>query len=62
MFACLPKVAEGLSVTEVALEAGYENPAAFTTMFRRVLGNTPRSYMGGGRSQQPQATWRRRRR
>lgn len=50
VFACLPKLSDGLSVTEVALEAGYENAAAFTTMFRRVLGSPPRSYLGNGRS------------
>ncbi|MDB5525524.1 MAG: AraC family transcriptional regulator [Rhizobium sp.] len=50
VFACLPRLAEGLSVTEVALEAGYESAAAFTTMFRRMLDTTPRSYMASGRS------------
>jgi len=50
VFACLPRLAEGVAVTEVALEAGYENASAFTTMFRRVLGTTPRSYMATGRS------------
>jgi AraC-like DNA-binding protein/quercetin dioxygenase-like cupin family protein len=50
VFACLPRLAEGISVTEVALEAGYESAAAFTTMFRRVLGTTPRSHMANSRS------------
>lgn len=50
VFACLPRLAEGVAVTEVALEAGYENASAFTTMFRRVLGTTPRSHMATGRS------------
>jgi len=45
VFACLPQLADGLPVTEVALEAGYESVAAFTTMFRRMLGASPRSYM-----------------
>ena len=45
VFACLPQLAEGLPITQVALEAGYENVAAFTTMFRRMLGTSPRSYM-----------------
>jgi AraC-like DNA-binding protein len=45
VFACLPMLAEGMPVTRVALEAGYENVAAFTTMFRRVLGSAPRAYM-----------------
>jgi AraC-like DNA-binding protein/mannose-6-phosphate isomerase-like protein (cupin superfamily) len=45
LFACLPRLADGVSVTEVAMLAGYDNVAAFTTMFRRRLGTTPRSYM-----------------
>ena len=45
VFACLPMLAGGMPVTRVALEAGYENVAAFTTMFRRVLGSPPRAYM-----------------
>ena len=46
--ACLvvavPRLAAGEPVTTVALDLGYDNPAAFTTMFRRVLGSSPRSY------------------
>ena len=45
VFACLPQLAEGQPVTNVALEAGYESAAAFTTMFRRMLGTSPRTYM-----------------
>ena len=45
VFACLPQLAEGQPVTNVALEAGYESVAAFTTMFRRMLGTSPRSYI-----------------
>lgn len=45
VFACLPQLAEGQPVTNVALEAGYESVAAFTTMFRRMLGTSPRTYM-----------------
>ncbi|MGV1792232.1 helix-turn-helix domain-containing protein [Rhizobium lusitanum] len=45
VFACLPQLAEGQPVTNVALEAGYESVAAFTTMFRRMLGTSPRAYM-----------------
>jgi AraC-like DNA-binding protein/quercetin dioxygenase-like cupin family protein len=50
VFACLPRLAEGVPVTEVALEAGYENAAAFATMFRRMLGASPRSYVATSRS------------
>jgi AraC-like DNA-binding protein len=33
-----------VSVTTVAIELRYDNPAAFTTMFKRALGSSPRSY------------------
>jgi AraC-like DNA-binding protein/mannose-6-phosphate isomerase-like protein (cupin superfamily) len=45
VFACLPQLTGGKPITTVALEAGYESVAAFTTMFRRVLGTSPRNYM-----------------
>lgn len=44
IFACLPKLAAGLPVTQVALEAGYDSVPAFTTMFRRMLGAAPKAY------------------
>lgn len=44
IFASLPRLAAGQSVTNVAFDAGYENIAAFTTMFRRMLGSAPSSY------------------
>jgi AraC-like DNA-binding protein len=44
LMAALPRLAEGESVTSVALDLGYDNPAAFTTMFKRVLGLPPRMY------------------
>jgi AraC-like DNA-binding protein len=46
IMAALPPLAAGVPVTSVALDLGYENPAAFTAMFRRMLGASPRSYMG----------------
>ena len=45
LFASLPRLAEGEPVTSVALDAGYENIAAFTTMFRRMLGSAPSHYL-----------------
>lgn len=45
LFACLPQLAEGAPVTHIAMLAGYDNVAAFTTMFRRRLGTAPRDYM-----------------
>jgi AraC-like DNA-binding protein len=44
LVAALPRLAAGESVTAVALALGYDNPAAFTTMFKRALGVPPRSY------------------
>ena len=45
LFAALPRLADGVSVTEVALDLGYESAPAFTTMFRKMLGISPRAYM-----------------
>lgn len=42
----LHSLAMGTSVTTVALDLGYESPSAFTAMFRRVMGKTPRHYLG----------------
>lgn len=40
----LIRLAERQSVTEVALELGYETPSAFIAMFRSALGVTPGQY------------------
>jgi AraC-like DNA-binding protein/mannose-6-phosphate isomerase-like protein (cupin superfamily) len=45
IFASLPRLAGGEAITNVALDAGYENVAAFTTMFRRMLGSSPSAYL-----------------
>jgi AraC-like DNA-binding protein len=45
LFAALPRLIGGESVTSVALALGYDNPAAFTTMFKRLLGAPPRIYL-----------------
>ncbi len=45
LFAALPKLTGGVSVTTIALDLGYENPAAFTSMFKRLLGASPRAYL-----------------
>ncbi|EKF17921.1 AraC family transcriptional regulator [Nitratireductor pacificus] len=45
LFAALPRLTAGESVTNVALDLGYESVAAFTTMFKRMLGASPRSYL-----------------
>jgi AraC-like DNA-binding protein len=44
ILSALPKLAAGASVTNTALELGYENPASFTTLFKRILGSSPREY------------------
>jgi AraC-like DNA-binding protein len=44
IFACMPRLARGEPVTTVALDAGYESVPAFITMFKRMLGASPRSY------------------
>ena len=44
ILSALPMLAEGASVTHTALELGYENPASFTTLFKRILGSSPRDH------------------
>lgn len=41
----LSRLASGASVTAIALDFGYQSPAAFSTMFRRVLGRPPTGYL-----------------
>ena len=41
----LELLANGDSVTRVALELGYQHPSAFIAMFRRCLGSTPLQYL-----------------
>lgn len=45
MFA-MPRLVVGESVTNVALDLGYENPASFTMMFKRTFGSPPLAYLG----------------
>ncbi|OWV86962.1 helix-turn-helix transcriptional regulator [Rhizobium sp. R693] len=44
VFTALPRLAAGEAVTAVALDLGYDSVAAFTTMFRRMMGAAPRTY------------------
>lgn len=44
VLAALPRLAHGEAVTTVALDLGYDSPAAFSTMFRRCLGAPPSHY------------------
>jgi len=41
------RLADGASVTETALDLGYESTSAFSAMFRRTLGATPRTFIAG---------------
>lgn len=42
----MPRLVAGESVTTVALDLGYENPASFTLMFKRAFGSSPLIYLG----------------
>jgi AraC-like DNA-binding protein len=42
--AALPRLAAGESVTSIAVDLGYDSPAAFATMFKRLLGIPPSQY------------------
>ncbi len=42
----MPRLAAGEAVTTVAMDLGYENPAAFTIMFKRTFGSPPLAYLG----------------
>lgn len=50
LFAALPRLTAGETVTSVALDLGYESVPAFTTMFRRFLGASPRAWLGSERT------------
>jgi AraC-like DNA-binding protein len=45
LLCAMPRLAAGQSVTAVAMDLGYENPAAFTLMFRRAFGSSPLNYL-----------------
>ncbi|MFS8046100.1 AraC family transcriptional regulator [Rhizobium sp. BR 314] len=42
LHAALPRLVAGTPVTTIALDLGYRNPAAFTSMFKRAFGYAPR--------------------
>jgi AraC-like DNA-binding protein len=46
----LSRLSAGEAVTRIALDLGYESPAAFSTMFRRVLGCSPSRYSANASS------------
>ena len=45
LLCALPRLAAGEPVTTVAIDLGYENPAAFTLTFRRAFGSPPLAYL-----------------
>ena len=45
IMAALERLALGKSVTNVALDVGFDSPSAFIQAFRRVTGKTPGRYM-----------------
>jgi AraC-like DNA-binding protein len=44
----LSRLASGHSVTNVALDVGYQSPSAFTALFHRTFGTTPSRYFSAG--------------
>lgn len=46
LMSAMPRLVAGESVTTVAMDLGYENPAAFTIMFKRAFGSPPLAYLG----------------
>jgi AraC-like DNA-binding protein len=49
LLAALERLASGTSVTNVALDLGYDSPSAFIAIFRRALGATPKRYFSARR-------------
>lgn len=47
LLSALERLSEGVPVTSVALDLGYDSPSAFIAMFRRTLGDTPTRYLRG---------------
>ena len=45
ILAALLKLIAGASVTQTAADLGYDNPAAFSTLFKRTLSVAPREYI-----------------
>ena len=45
ILAALPKLTAGVSVIQTAADLGYDNPASFSTLFKRILSVAPREYI-----------------
>lgn len=48
LLVALPRLAAGEAITSIALDLGYDSPAAFTTMFKRHIGVAPNHYRLAG--------------
>lgn len=53
LFASLPRLAANEPITQIAFELGYESPAAFTTMFKRLQGVPPSQYISNAEMRDP---------
>ena len=62
LMAAIPRLLSGNSVTRTALELGYDSPAAFSSMFRKVLGQSPSALVRAANRQQEalKSSWYRR--
>lgn len=45
LMAALPRLLSGISITQVALDLGYDSPSAFSSMFRKALGQSPTGFV-----------------
>ena len=45
LLVAIPRILSGDQISKVALYVGYDSPAAFSTVFRRVLGTPPSKYL-----------------
>ena len=45
LLAALPRLSAGQAITQVALDLGYDSPSAFSTMFRKHLGQAPSEFI-----------------
>ncbi len=49
LLTAIERLSQGQPVTRVALDLGYASPSAFTSAFRRVLGQAPGAYLAAQR-------------
>ena len=53
LLTALELLAQGRTVTDVALDVGYDSPSAFISVFRQSLGTTPRRYFAPAQDPAP---------